>query len=211
MKRSAHLAAAGALLLAVLFTWAGAAQAFVLGNPSPDFKKGNAGVGLSLSDFRETLFFDYGISDAGTLQVLAGNLTPVKGGPSGTELGVGYRHKIPSSIKVGNFPLNLGVMGAYRTASINTGIGSLKYNLVDIGVGGAITPTQNLNTYAAAVYERYSADVVLPFVGKVSDTKSNLGFLAGVEYWLAPSFVAGLELHPSLQDDGVAIFGEFKF
>jgi hypothetical protein len=210
MKRGMQLAVAIACLMPLLVTWGGAAHALVLGNPSPDFKKGNFGIGAGLSDNRESIFADYGLTDAGTLEVLAGNLD-VPGGRSGTELGVGYRHKLDTSFNLGKFPTHLGIMGAYRVASIDTPVGSLDFNLIDIGFGGSITPVDRLNTFAALVYERVKADTVLPIFGKLSKTDSNLGVLLGAEYWITPSFVAGGEVHPGLDDDSFAIYATFKF
>ena len=210
MKRGAQIVVFGALLLACLVSWRGAARALVLGNPSPDFKKGNFGVGAALSDDRETLFVDVGLSDAGTLEVLAGNLD-VPAGRSGTELGVGYRHKLGASFNLGKFPTHLGILAGYRVASVDTPVGSLDFNLIDIGFGGSITPVQNLNTFAAAIYERVKADTVLPILGKLSKTESNLGFLLGAEYWITPAFVVGGEVHPGLDDDSLAFYGTFKF
>ncbi len=200
---------AGALLLC-LVAWGGAAQALVLGNPSPEFKKGNFGIGAGLSDNRETLFLDYGLSDAGTLEVLAGNLD-VTGGNSGTEIGLDYRHKLSASFNLGKFPTHLGILAGYRVATVDTPVGSLDFNLIDIGFGGSITPVPNLNTFAAAIYERAKADTVLPIFGKLSKTDTNLGLLLGAEYWITPALVVGAEVHPGLDDDGLAIYATFKF
>ena len=63
-------------VLLLLSTGAGTAHALYLGNPAPNFKKGDVGVGLSLSDLRDTAFLDWGLSDNGTLELLAGALDP---------------------------------------------------------------------------------------------------------------------------------------
>jgi opacity protein-like surface antigen len=197
-------------VLLLLSTGAGTAHALYLGNPAPNFKKGDVGIGLSLSDLRDTAFLDWGLSDNGTLELLAGNLD-VKGGSNGTELGVTYRHKVGQPFNLGKFPVTLGIEGGYRAARVSTNGLDLNYNQIHLGLGGSFAPIQNLNVYGTVVFERAKADTVLPVFGKVSGTETNYGLVLGTEYWVTPALVAGLEVHPGLDDDNLAIFGEFKF
>jgi len=186
-----------------------AAQALTLGNPSPDIKKGDIAAGAGFSNDRESIFADYGLSNAGTLDVQAGDLD-VGNNKTGSELGIGYRHKLDATFKLGQFPVHLGILGAYRVAHINHAGGNLNFNLIDVGFGGAITPVERLNTFAAAVYERAKSETALP-VGKLSKTETHVGLLLGAEYWVGSAFVIGLEAHPGLDDDGLALYGAFKF
>jgi hypothetical protein len=210
MNQGKRIAVALACLLPLLVLgWAGSARALYLGNPAPDFKRGNFGLGLSLSNDRETAFADYGLSDAGTVELQVGDLD-VGASHTGLEVGLTYRHKLGQPFKLGQFPVTLGVLGGYRVARVSNPGGDLNFNQIHLGLGGAFTPVQHLNVYGALIYERAKADTVLP-LGKISGTETNLGVSLGTEYWITPSIVAGLELHPGLDDDGLAIFGEFKF
>jgi hypothetical protein len=210
MTRTMRSALAAACLLPLLMmAWAPRAQALYLGNPAPDIKKGEFGLGLALSDLRATVFGDIGISDAGTLELQVSDLD-VGGGQSATEVGATYRHKVGRPFKLGKFPVTIGVLGGYRLATLSHTGGDLKYNQIHLGVGGAITPLQHLNAYATVVYERSQADVVTPF-GTARGTESNLGFVLGAEYWIFDKLLAGLEINPGLDDDSIAIYAEFKF
>ena len=206
--------------LAITLVWAAQADAVQLGNPAPDIKKGDFAIGLGLSDHRTTALFDWGIIESGVLRFLAGSFD---GGfkSNGTEIGVGYRHNLGPKFDIGKFPASLGILAQYQLAKVeqeffNPIIGrndkvEFKTNIIDVGFGGSITPVESLNTYAALVYERAQYDQNLPLFGKVSASDSKVGALLGAEYWIASSFVAGLELHPGLFDDDVSIFAEFKF
>ena len=196
-------------LAAVAVLWGGAAHAIYLGNPAPDFVSGDVAIGLALSDKRETLFLDWGISDAGTLHFLYGN-ADLRLGVEGTEFGAGYRHKIGEAFDIADKPVRLGVLALARIGEIEVLGVEFDYNLIHIGFGGAYTPLENLNLYAAAVYERFDKSE-FPLLGKSGVTDSGLGVLAGAEYWISPSFLAGLELQSGLTDDDIAVFGEFRF
>ena len=74
-----------ALLSALL--WHGAAFATVTGNPAPNFFEGDVGIGARGSDYRETLFLDYGATDDLTLQFLGGRVNFPDN--RGTEFGAG--------------------------------------------------------------------------------------------------------------------------
>ena len=199
-------------LAGVVLLWTGSAHAIYLGNPAPDFKSGDVAIGLALSDLRETLFLDWGISDAGTLQFLYGN-ADLSLGADGTEFGAGYRHKIGEGFDIADKPVRLGVLAFLRIGEIEIlNNVELDYNLIHIGFGGAYTPLENLNIYAAAVYERTDFETVFPQpLGTVSVTDSDIGLLAGAEFWISQSILVGLELHPGLDDDDFVIFGEFRF
>lgn len=201
----------------LLLAWGGTAHALLIGNPAPDFAQGDFGAGAAFSDDRLTLFLDFGITDDGTLQGQVSDLD-FDGGAEGTELGIGYRHKLPGTIDLGDVPLRLGILGSYRFAEIESGVGvDFDYSLIQVGVGGSITPVEKLNAFAAAIYERFETEVVVRnpfFPGQTTRrtvTDTNVGLSVGAEYWIAESFVAGLEIHPGLEDDDITIFGEFKF
>ncbi len=195
-------------LAGVVLLWTGSAHALYLGNPAPDFVSGDVAIGLALSDLRETLFLDWGISDAGTLQFLYGN-ADLTLGVEGTEFGAGYRHKIGEAFDIADKPVRLGVLAFLRIGEVEIlNNVELDYTLIHIGVGGAYTPLENLNVYAAAVFERIDQEQE---GGKGSLTDSDIGLLAGAEFWISPSFLAGLELHPALENDDIVIFAEFRF
>ena len=188
-------------LAGVVLLWTGSAHALYLGNPAPDFVSGDVAIGLALSDLRETLFLDWGISDAGTLHFLYGN-ADLRLGVEGTEFGAGYRHKIGEGFDIADKPVRLGVLALLRIGEIETLNVKTDYTLLHIGFGGAYTPLENLNIYAAALFERNDTEVV---------TDSDVGLLAGAEFWIAQAFLAGLEVHPGLENDDIVIFGEFRF
>ena len=203
-------------LLGLALLWSAPAQAYYLGNPAPHFKKGDMGVGLQLSDQRETLFFDIALIDAGALELFYGNVdaTPLS---DGTEFGASYRQGVGQAFNIGDFPVTLGFLAGYRAGKFEVPIPfqqkkeEFEFTVLDVGFGGDLTPLPNLNTYAALIYERVEEELDLPVFGKVSVTDSNLGALLGVEYWALDRFIVGLELHPGLGDTDISIFGEVKF
>lgn len=197
-------------LAGVVVLWAGSAHAIYLGNPAPDFMSGDVAIGLALSDLRETIFLDWGISDVGTLQFLYGN-ADLSLGADGTEFGAAYRHKIGEAFDIADKPVRLGVLAMARIGEVEILNDEFDFNLIDIAFGGAYTPLENLNVYAAAVYERSDAEQEVKKFGKVRVTDSDIGVLAGAEFWISQSFLVGLELHPGLTDDDIAVFGEFRF
>ncbi|MCH9044965.1 MAG: hypothetical protein IIA40_02535 [SAR324 cluster bacterium] len=194
-------------LAGVVLLWTGSAHAIYLGNPAPDFVSGDVAIGLALSDLRETLFLDWGISDAGTLQFLYGN-ADLSLGADGTEFGAGYRHKIGEGFDIADKPVRLGILAMARIGEIEILNAEFDYTLIDIAFGGAYTPLENLNVYAAVVFERIDQEQA---GGKGSLTDSDIGLLAGAEFWISQSILAGLELHPALENDDIVIFGEFRF
>jgi hypothetical protein len=205
---------------AIFLVWTARADAVQLGNPAPDLKQKDLAIGLGLSDHRTTAFLDWGITEPGVLRFLAGTFD-AGFNTNGTEVGVGYRHNLGPKFNIGELPTRLGVLAQFQMASVKqefrnpitktTESTEFKTNIIDLGFGGAITPVTSLNVYAAGVYERAQYDQSVPLFGRVSATDSKLGVLLGVEYWIAPSLLAGLELHPGLFDDDVSIYGAFKF
>ncbi len=202
------------LFLLAALSWDGAAHATVIGNPAPDIASGEFGLGLGLSDNRETLFADIGLSDAGTLQILFGN---VEIGPiaDGSEVGVGYRHKIMEAFNIGDEPVRLGILGTFRLGESDDAAGDLEFKQIDLGFGGAFTPVEKLNAFAVAIYRRIDVEgsTVNPAgkaVGFAGDD-TDIGVVVGAEFWLAENGVLGIELHVGFEDDDFAIFGEVKF
>ena len=80
-----------AMVIAAALSGPGVALATTYGNPAPHISKGELSPGIALSDDREELYLDWGISDPGTLRLILGAVD--LGGDDGTEFGVGYRHK----------------------------------------------------------------------------------------------------------------------
>lgn len=203
------------LLLLAALAWNSAAHATVIGNPAPDIASGQFGLGLGLSDNRETLFADIGLSDAGTLQILFGN---VEFGPStdGSEVGVGYRHKIMEAFNLGDQPVRLGILGTFRLGESDDPAVDLEFRQIDVGFGGAFTPVEKLNAFAVAIYRRIDVEggaTVNP-AGKVTGfagDDTDIGVVVGAEFWLAENGVLGVELHVGFDDDDFAIFGEVRF
>lgn len=195
------------------------AQAMRIGNPAPDIAQGDFGLGATFSDERAGVFLEFGITDAGTLEALVNQLETGPGA-DGTEVGIGYRHKLNTNAKLGNMPLRLAVLGRYSQATIDVpgigGIGSeFDYSLLQLGFGGAFTPVENLNVHGAVIYEQVELEevITIPFFGTlrqpIKDT--GLGLSGGAEYWVTPQIVVGGELHPGLFHNDVAVYGEFKF
>jgi hypothetical protein len=193
-----------------LLLWALPAAAVQLGNPAPELKKGEIGLGLGISDHRTTALFDWGIMEQGVLRALAGT---VDAGfkNNGTELGVGFRYTVLPKLDLGKLPARLGMLAQFQVATVDNSGLRYKTNIIDLGFGGSLTPVERLNAYGALVYERAQFDQNVPFFGKVAFTKSKLGALLGVEYWIGGSFDVGIEAHPGLFDDDLVVFGEFKF
>lgn len=198
------------LVLLGLGAGGGPAQAMYIGSPTPALKKGNMAVGASLSDYRTTVFGDYGLSDAGTLEVQLSGVD-FGGGVKGTEVGASYRHKLGQSFKLGDYPVHLGVMGSYHLGHESTLGFTLSSSVLQVGVGGSMTPVKKLELYATAIFERVTADTVVPFFGKVSASETNLGVNLGASYAITDQFSAGAELHPGLNDDGAAIYASYRF
>ncbi|HKI98582.1 MAG TPA: hypothetical protein VKB51_08940 [bacterium] len=207
--RPVFAVALASLALLLVATWGGTAQALYLGNPAPNFKKGEAGVGLSLSDKLDLLYGDFGVSDAGTAELQAGTLD-LGAGVTGSVLGLTYRQKVGQPFKLGNFPVTLAVQGGYNVDNIDTPFGKAKGNTFHIGLGGSVAPLENLAIFATAIYERNRAGTYSPAFGN-EPVDSKFGAVVGAEYWATPHILAGIEAHPGLADDGASIYGEYKF
>ncbi len=198
--------------LFVLFTLVVAAQglAATFGNPVPDFEKGQMGIGLGLSDSRATFFVDYGLTDPGTLRLLAGTLEV--GRADGTEFGAGYRHRLDETFEVAEQTVRLGGFGHLRIGQVEAGGSDAGFNQVDVGFGGSIEPVENLRPYGAVVYQRVDVDVDTNGKGKGGGgTDTDLGAVIGAEFLPSPEFLIGIELHLGFDEDDIAIFGEIKF
>ena len=216
IRKSHRLALLGFFAAVILLAWSESASAIVIGNPSPEFKKGDLGVGFQLSDLRETLELDWGMFDAGTLQVLLGTLdNEGKTSSSGKEGGIGYRHKLDPSFNIGKFPVHLGIVAIFRGGKTKVLDQEFSSTVVHLGVGGVFSPLEHLNTYAVALYERSQQEKEVVRAGGVKvttkETDSGPGAAAGAEYWITPSLVGGIEAHANLVDSTLAVFGTFKF
>lgn len=198
------------LALFALGVGAGPAQAMYIGSPTPALKKGDMAAGASLSSYRNTVFGDYGVTNAGTLEVQLSQVD-FGDGVTGTEVGASYRQKLPQTFKLGDYRVHLGAMGSYHVGHESVLGYSLSSSVLHVGVGGSITPVKNVELYATAIYEHLTAEAVVPFFGTVSASQTNLGLNLGASYALSPPFIVGAELHPGLNDDGLAVYAQYRF
>ena len=186
----------------------GTALATVLGNPAPEFLQGDLGLGARGSDYRETLFLDYGATDAVTLQFLAGRVTFP--GMRGTEFGAGLRYKIGPKFFADSVPTQLGAFGFYRAGSENSDIGDADFTLLDAGFGVSIMPGRHWVLFTSAIFRYMEINFQSEEPDENYETGTDLGAAFGVELWFTTSFVVGLEIHTGLKDDSLAGYIEFK-
>ena len=186
----------------------GTALATVLGNPAPEFLEGELGLGARGSDYRETLFLDYGVTDAATLQFLAGRVTFP--GMRGTEFGAGLRYKIGPKFFAGSLPTQLGAFGFYRAGSEDSDIGASDFTLLDAGFGASVMPGRHWVLFASAIFRYMEINFQSEELDINYESGTDLGAAFGVELWFTTSFVVGLEIHTGLKDDSLAGYIEFK-
>ena len=186
----------------------GTALATVLGNPAPLFLRGDFGLGARASDYRETLFLDWGVTDDATLQFLRGRVSFP--GRRGSEFGVGLRHKIGPEFFADSAPTRLGVFGFYRVGSQDSDRHDVDFILVDWGFGASVMLGQHLILFSSAIFRYMDVNISFeePDRNYESGTDSGAGF--GAELWFTTSFVIGLEIHTGLKDDKLAGYFEFK-
>lgn len=177
------------------------AQALYIGNPVHGYESGDVAGGLAFSDERVTVFVDYGLSEDGVLEVFLGSID-FGFGVSGSEYGVGYRHRIPKGFDLGEYPVKLGIVALFRIGTVDVFGTDYTYNILNIAFAGAISPVENLNLYAGPLYHRFSDDAA-------ADSKT--AALIGAEYWIGEGFNAGLEKHLGLEGDELVLFGALKF
>lgn len=205
--------AIGGVLLGL--TMGGESWAAAFGNPAHVHPEGGMGLGLALSDARETLFFDYGVNERGTLRLLVGRAE--FGGADGTEFGAGYRARFDKGFALSEQQVDLGAFGTVRFGEVETAGGSVSYNQLDVGFGGAINPAEAVFPYAAAVYRRISADSGLRGGGgknrgnRDGGVETDVGLVAGAEFVPGPDFLIGIELHLGFRGEDIALFGELTF
>lgn len=197
-------------LLLALTTGGGSAWALYLGSPTPTLKTGALAVGGSFSDYRTTVFGDYGVNDQGTLEVQLTNVD-LGAGVSGSEFGFDYHYGLNKSVKLGKYDVQLGFLGGYWHGSESVLGVSVGSSALRLGLGGSMSPAKNVGLYGAVMYERRTYATVVPFFGTVSATESNFGLNVGGTFSLTPQAVIGVELHPGLNDDGLAVFGRYRF
>ena len=195
-----------ALLSALL--WHGTAFATMVGNPTPRFLEGDVGIGARGSDYRETLFLDYGATDDLTLELLAGRVNFP--GSSGTEFGAGVRYKFVPKFMIGDLEAGFGGFGFLRTGSEDADIGDNDFILLDSGVGLSLVPAESLSLFASVLFRYMDLDFQTPRPDENYETGTDVGFVVGAEIWVTDGFVAGLEIHDGLKDDRLAAFIEFK-
>lgn len=181
----------------------GSAHATTYGNPAPDIKKGDLAPGIALSDDREELFLDWGLSDAGTLRLILAAVD--LGGDDGTEFGIGYRHKSSKRAKVGDAELRLGGLVMYRVGEADNTAG-VEYSQLDLGFGGATSLADNLDVFGIAIYRRIEFDTAR---NSVSD--SDVGVVVGAEFKLGEGFLVGGEFHFALDNDDFGFYAQLKF
>ena len=181
----------------------GTARATTYGNPAPDIKEGDLAPGIALSDDREELFLDWGLSDAGTLRVILAEVD--LGGDDGTELGIGYRHKSSKRANVGDAELRLGGLVIYRLGEADNTAG-VEYSQLDLGFGGTTTLADNLDVFGIAIYRRIETDTPQK---SVSD--SDVGVVVGAEFKLGEGILVGGEFHIGLENDDFGFYAQLKF
>ena len=208
--RSSVRAARDFLCIALLSTllWHGAAFATVIGNPAPTFFEGDLGIGARGSDYRETLFLDYGTTDDLTLSFLGGRVNFP--GNRGTEFGVGLRYKFVPKFMIGDLEARFGGFGFLRTGSENTDIGDNDFTLLDSGVGLTLVPTESLAIFGSLLVRYMDVDFTTANPDENYETGTDVGFVLGGEIWLTAWLMAGLEIHSGLKDDSLAGFIEIK-
>ena len=195
-----------ALLSALL--WHGAACATLVGNPTPRFFEGDVGFGARGSDYRETLFLDYGATDDLTLEFLGGRVNFP--GSRGTEFGAGLRYKFVPKFMIGNLEAGFGGFGFLRTGSEDADIGDNDFMLLDTGIGLSLVPTERLSIFASVLFRYMELDFKTIRPDQNYETGTDVGFVVGGEIWITSWFVVGLEIHDGLKDDRLAGFIEFK-
>ena len=181
----------------------GTARATTYGNPAPDINAGELAPGIALSDNREELFLDWGLSDAGTLRFILGVVD--LGGDDGTEFGIGYRHKSSKRANVGEAELRLGGLVMYRFGEADNTAG-LEFSQLDLGFGGATSLADNLDVFGIAIYRRIDTE----FLG-ISVTDSDVGAVAGAELRLGEGLLVGGEFHFGLDNDDFGFYAQIKF
>lgn len=192
-----------AILAGMSMTGLGTAQATTYGNPAPDISQGDLAPGIALSDNREELFLDWGLSDAGTLRAILGVVD--LGGDDGTEFGVGYRHKSSKRANVGDAELRLGGLVMYRFGEADNTAG-LEYSQLDLGFGGATSLADNLDVFGIAIYRRIVTDTP-----RNSVSNTDVGVVAGAELKLGKGFLVGGEFHFALDNDDFGFYAQLKF
>ena len=178
MLKIRFAAIAATIATALALGWS-TAQATTYGNPAPNINKGDLSPGIALSDDREELYLDWGLSDPGTLRLILGAVD--LGNDNGTEFGVGYRHKITKRPQVGDAELRLGGLIVYRFGEADNTAG-LEYNQLDLGFGGATSIADNLDVYGIAIYRRIELDTT-----NKSKANSDVGVALGAEFALGES------------------------
>lgn len=189
---------AATIATALTLGWA-TAQATTYGNPAPNINKGDLSPGIALSDDREELYLDWGLSEPGTLRFILGAVD--LGNDNGTEIGVGYRHKITKRPQVGDAELRLGGLVVYRFGEADNTPG-LEYNQLDLGFGGATSIADNLDVYGIAIYRRVELN---------SKSNSDVGVALGAEFALGDSLLVGGELHLAIENDDFGFYAQIKF
>ena len=186
----------------------GTALATVLGNPAPLFFDGDFGLGARASDYRETLFLDWGVTDDMTLQFLRGRVSfPSR---RGSEFGVGLRHKIGPEFFADSAPVRLGAFGFYRTGAQDSDRHDVDFILFDAGFGASVMLGQHLILFSSAIFRYMDVNISFEEPDRNYESGTDNGAAFGAELWFTSSFVVGLEIHTGLKDDKLAGYFEFK-
>lgn len=204
MKHSTGLVCtfiATALLLATVSI----AHATAFRNPVTSLRQGNLGAGFSISDHRQTIHGEYGISDAGTVELLVGNVDIYKS-EDALEFGLGYRHDLGPAFDIDGKPVRLAPLARVQYGSGDVGAVTLDFVQVDVGFGGSLAVTPQANVFAGPLLRHVSVEVA-----GFSDSDTDVGVLLGGEFWAVPQWVVGAELHVGLDEDDFGLYTTLKF
>ena len=199
----------GLAAVLLLVSWGNTAFGVVFGNPSPRFDQGDVGLGFRTSDYRKTVFLDYGITDDGTLQILAGEVDVTT--KEGTEYGVGYRQKIGDPIEMEVGSLGFGVFGFFRHGEADERDINAEFQLYDAGVGAGLKIAEPISVFAAAVIRYIELRNAPDKADRNYKPEVDVGGAVGVEFWLWSTLLLGAEQHFGLKDDHLGLYVEVKF
>ena len=214
-----------AVIAAALLAWGGLALAQVQGNPVPELKPGQLGLGLGLEQFNRELRVEDGGSDdldfrrmtfqvnygAGEGAMMQGFVTLVRAEPDkgdsydGQEFGVGYRQNVDVKIPVGEDGIQTAVLGAVRYGDLGDG-DTFNYIQLDLSYGGAFAATKQFDIYGGLLFSEIWGEIG----SKSVNSEHNLGLFAGVEFTMAQSLLISAELH-ALHELGFGVLIQYNF
>jgi len=213
------------LAMTLVLGFSGNAMATLIGNPTPGYKEGHMDVGIGLADYRTIFFGDYGLSKEGTLRFHYASLDIAPA--TGSEFGVGYKHNLGKTFKLGQYPATLSALGYFSSGSTSYSsfgfTGETKWTNIELGAGAAIEPKPKLKIYGAGILSIFKVETTIPnplagFPGQPasisgSSSSNDIGGMVGAEYLITPEFTAGAELNFGFNEfgDSTVLFASYKF